>query len=141
MRPSMSSRVGSGITFGQAVKPSGTGNVSWYRNTSDWRYEICMLHAASRALRPSSRQTSPFVIITLSLTYRPAGVASPIADLYASTCSFMSWTAATASGFLVRGWVPGCDPHRWMRPPSAVRLGDDVARRRREDGAVVGVRE
>src|SRR5438067_1834990 len=106
MRPSMSSRVGSGITFGQAVKPSGTGNVSWYRNTSDWRYEICMLHAASRALRPSSRQTSPFVIITLLLTDRPAGVASPIADLYASTCSFMSWIAATLNPSTPRPWRP-----------------------------------
>jgi hypothetical protein len=54
-----------------------------------------MSQAICRAALPSSMQTMPFVIITLSLTNWPTGVARRIASLYDFTWSRISWMAET----------------------------------------------
>src|SRR5947209_7389270 len=89
----MSSSVGGGSSSGQSGTPAGFGNVVWYRKTSDCSRFEPMSVATSRARCPSARQSTLFVIITLSLTYSPMGWASAMPFLYASTMGFMCFAA------------------------------------------------
>src|SRR5438552_11704896 len=52
-----------------------------------------MSRAHARDRCPSARQSTLFVIITLSLTYSPMGSASAMPFLYASTIGFMCFAA------------------------------------------------